>query len=163
MRVGSLTVGIIFLAMGLFLIYETLAVSGLLNFSSALVEGINGFLIFGGALTFLGLVLTGRGFTTPPTKLTIKEMKELGVVGGGQQKATASGSPKAALTPLALQVLTEISQGQDPVRGALDNKMDPSAITDKMADLRKFGYLSDANKLTEKGFEALSRYKGYAK
>ncbi|HEV2226355.1 MAG TPA: hypothetical protein VGR56_06070 [Nitrososphaerales archaeon] len=163
MRVGSLVAGVITLAIGLFVIYETSVASGLFNFSSAIVEGINGFLIFGVALALLGLVLTARGFTTPPTKLSIKEMKELGVVGGGQQKVEASGSQKAALTPLALQVLTEISKGQDPVQVALDNKMDPSAISDKMADLRKFGYLSDANKLTEKGFEALNRYKGYTK
>jgi predicted transcriptional regulator len=141
-------------------------------------------LVVGLVLTALGVVFTAFGaLTTPPTKLTIKDVERLGLT-GHTIKETATGTaksteiksednpkpapsvpplgdtrtetvPRIRVSRLAKVILSDMPGGKTIEDISKETGVDESAVVQKVQELKTKGFLSDSGKLTQKGYEVL--------
>ncbi len=169
MRIVSLVAGVILLGIGVFVLYfyfSSPLLGTVSNVSSSLGLNVSAVLIIPGIFALIGLVLIANGFRSNPTKLTVKDVKELGLTGYQIKEAGSTKIPvvvtgsqilEKKLSSLELTILREISGGKNVDDLSKDTGVEPSIISSKIAGLSADGYLTQNNKLTEKGFETLQR------
>lgn len=113
MRPISLVVGLLFLIAGIFFFFELTQVPSYAN-------QVAGFLGFGGmvggayilpaGLVLIGFVLTGYGLTTPKAKLTVDEIRKLGLTGDNIRPTPAVQTPSQT-TVNVVQTPQTVPQG----------------------------------------------------
>lgn len=114
----------------------------------------DGALLLFAALTLLGIGLIVGGVATigeseRAAPLTEKE-KDVVVMQPGPSAVVYN-----ALSDFELSVLRFLSNGKSEEEIASATGVDKPIIAQKIAKLRDLGYITDTNKLTEKGYEAL--------
>jgi len=168
MRGGSLLAGLIVIALGaagLSSMYGAVA----LPFLTPLINYLDfqfALLLFGG-ITVIGFVVLADGFRGSETKLSVKEMKELGLTG---KSAEAPADPMVTAAPsstvkadnfhpteMDITILRNLSEGKKPRDISKLTGVSEQVILSRMDVLRNQRYTTYQYRLTEKGFEALRR------
>lgn len=135
-------------------------------------------------MTVIGAAFTAFGaLTTPPMKLTIKDVERLGLTGHTIKEAAIGTAkspeiesednpkpappvpppggtrtetvPKIRVSALARAILSDMPSGKTIEDISKETGVDESLVVQKVQELRTKGFLSDSGKLTQKGYEVL--------
>jgi len=119
-------------------------------------------LLFGG-ITIVGLVVFVDGFRSNATKLSMKEIKELGLTSKNVREAppaAPSGNDRPTdfhPTEMDITILRYLSEGKKPHDISKLTGVSEQVILSRMDVLRNQQYTTYQYRLTERGFEALRR------
>lgn len=162
LRVGSLIAGLFFLAIGLAGFYYIDLASRIPFVGGYASQALGGVTIVAAVFVLIGLILTANGFRSKPTKLSIDEIKKLGLTGeqikeaGAKPTIVVSGEgARPVLSSLELTILRHLSQGKNPDELTKVTGVDDSIISGKVSALTTQGYITQNRRLTERGFEAI--------